>query len=188
MNFHRLIEHFLHTNQLWTKAWNLTVDLVGDDEYILLLWLVQFISCLSYAVTGGAYLIIDITNKPKFLQKYKIQPDVNVPLNLKLLWKGLKTVVFNIVIINIIANHVIYFGVKLVGIEFDRRVTSSFSKIVLDLLVLKIFYDIFFYYTHRLLHHRLLYKHTHKRHHEWTAPIAIMGAYSHWFGKMKCSL
>ena len=31
----------------------------------------------------------------------------------------------------------------------------------------------------RLLHHRLLYKHMHKIHHEWQAPIAMAANYAH---------
>ena len=31
----------------------------------------------------------------------------------------------------------------------------------------------------RLLHYRLLYKHVHKIHHEWTAPTGIVSVYSH---------
>ena len=33
--------------------------------------------------------------------------------------------------------------------------------------------------SHRLFHHRLLYKHIHKIHHEWTAPVGIVSVYCH---------
>lgn len=34
-------------------------------------------------------------------------------------------------------------------------------------------------FIHRMFHHRLLYKWTHKVHHEWTAPIALSAYYNH---------
>ena len=37
----------------------------------------------------------------------------------------------------------------------------------------------YFFFSFRIMHHRLLYKHIHKIHHEWTAPVSIIGIYAH---------
>uniref|UniRef100_A0A914W4A6 Fatty acid hydroxylase domain-containing protein n=1 Tax=Plectus sambesii TaxID=2011161 RepID=A0A914W4A6_9BILA len=45
-----------------------------------------------------------------------------------------------------------------------------------------------FYYSHRLLHHPRIYKHVHKVHHEWTAPIGIVSIYAHPFEHLVSNL
>jgi len=41
------------------------------------------------------------------------------------------------------------------------------------------FYEIAFYFSHRLMHHKLLYKYIHKQHHEWTSSVGIISMYCH---------
>jgi sterol desaturase/sphingolipid hydroxylase (fatty acid hydroxylase superfamily) len=40
-------------------------------------------------------------------------------------------------------------------------------------------YDAMFYWSHRLMHHKRLYKHCHKIHHQFHTPIGISSSYEH---------
>ena len=55
----------------------------------------------------------------------------------------------------------------------------TYSEFLRDILIYAVAVEFFFYYGHRFLHWSRIYRYIHKRHHEFTAPIAVAALYCH---------
>lgn len=124
---------------------------------------------------------MDLTNKPKFLRKFKVQPGTHEPLDKKKLIRAIKGVLVNQLVVTL---PMALFGYYLITLdkEYDMdkiRKIPTFMSMIKDFFVFFIINEVGFYYAHRILHMKYLYKIIHKKHHEWTAPIGLTALYSH---------
>ncbi len=87
--------------------------------------------------------------------------------------KIIKTVALNTFVFAIpIILYAGYYDTNVMILPFD------YTKCFFDLCIALVCIDPFFYTTHKLLHHKLLYNAFHKKHHEITKPVGMAALYS----------
>lgn len=68
---------------------------------------------------------------------------------------------------------------KMQPLSDDISSVPTFTIVMRDLIVSHQLFDTTFFLLHKLMHSSLLYKHIHKIHHEWKAPISVASVYAH---------
>ncbi|KAJ8028198.1 Fatty acid hydroxylase domain-containing protein 2 [Holothuria leucospilota] len=186
-----LLIAFRHTlawqlGDIWRASANLSETLYtkyyvlfGSDVFNVGVWGMFAATTLAFWAVALVFLIVDVTGRPTFIKKYKVQPEENDPIPTDKLLKCLAVVLYNQFVIGLSFLYVLHHLFRRRGCSFDPGDLPTFKRFLLEALVFLIIEEIGFYYGHRLLHHPTLYKHFHKIHHEWTAPIAAVTIYCH---------
>ena len=165
----------------WTEPYRLkishlysSVESSFPNPIIAELSIIFVLSFVLYWFLGFICFIIEYTDRPSIFHRYKIQKSAT--FNYEHFPRFLMQILFVqamqyvIVICSTIFRH----HFKMVQLEVPTLTRAIFEFIVFLLLR-----EFIFYYSHRLLHHRLIYKHIHKQHHEHKTVIGWTSIYCH---------
>lgn len=164
------------SHDFWGSLWLGIYDLFGRNDFLVHVIGSTLNGIICFVVFNSVFLFCDITGHPTWLLKYKVQDGKNQPVDKDRLWSCIRTAAFNLGVISpiftlVFYNFAVYFN------AYHKGELPTFERILIEFFVFNIVEEIFFYYSHRILHHPKFYARFHKKHHEWTAPIGITSVY-----------
>eukprot|EP00800_Vazella_pourtalesii_P022882 TRINITY_DN9082_c0_g1_i1.p1 TRINITY_DN9082_c0_g1~~TRINITY_DN9082_c0_g1_i1.p1 ORF type:complete len:281 (-),score=35.50 TRINITY_DN9082_c0_g1_i1:212-1054(-) len=165
------------SGNFWTELWSYVYGKFQDDFFLITFGSFG-VTATFFIVLGFFFTLVDIWG-PSILTQYKVQESKNVPISYADLIKLVKLDFINLMIISPCFS---YLGSHLLiwrGMQVLPEELPTFQRFVINTILLLVLQDFLFYYLHRLFHYPPLYRAWHKKHHEFTAPVAIASVYAH---------
>lgn len=136
------------------------------------------VQVLAFWLPSIFYLCLDIL-APTYSQKHKIQPAPKQPTKQDIV-RCIQVVAQNQILSSALHFTLIYISSRTGSGSY--RVEASLPpvlEIIRDVLISLLLRETLFYYSHRLLHVPFFYRRIHKKHHKFTAPIALAAQFAH---------
>jgi methylsterol monooxygenase len=160
-------------------------DLLQGDPFLINYVMPNVIVVVSLFIFSTPFMLLDLTGKPAFLYKYKVQR--NFRLNIKDV-PGLALRSYAMVgVVGPAFYYLIYLANMWRGCPFGEKL-PALLEVIWDLLIIALIQTTGFYYGHRAFHYGSLYKRFHKKHHEWKSPVGLTCVYCHPVEHIVCNL
>ncbi|XP_014865769.1 PREDICTED: fatty acid hydroxylase domain-containing protein 2 [Poecilia mexicana] len=166
------------SGDFWQKLWTQVYLLFEGHDAALFFVGTMLAPTSVFWMLNGLLLLVDTSGKPSFITRYRIQEGRNDPVDPAKLRQAVRTVLFNQVLVSGPMVVLVYLLASRTGRPCGPEL-PTFHRGLMELALFSMLEEILFYYSHRLFHHPSLYKHFHKQHHEWTAPIGVVSIYAH---------
>jgi len=128
------------------------------------------------AMFVGCNLILFLLHHLNLLSKYKID-SAKFPSG-SLLAETVKTIVVNHLVVQPLLLWYAYIPFKRMGLHVDSSL-PPLSEVAYHLAVAVVVNETLFYFAHRALHTKALYKAIHKQHHRYYASVGIASEFAH---------
>lgn len=172
---------------VWQWIWSRCVLGTGASEAMIFIGGASLLHIVTYWCHSLLLAWFDCSEGDHILTRYKIQPGKNAPVEHQKLVSCVIQVLINQFFVALPMNALCYPLAVRMGVGISSEL-PTFAQACSHMAVFLVVEELLFYYLHRLMHRPPLYGMVHKRHHEWTAPIAIATNYCHPVEHALCNL